>query len=81
MLKVANGAWAKGTDSAVGIDDVTSQEDGTVDIELTSGDVVTIDMNHAHPQYLKFYLCEDQAEYDAITVKDATTLYMIPESS
>lgn len=81
VLKVANGAWAKGTDSAVGIDDVTSQEDGTVDIELTSGDVVTIDMNHAHPQYLKFYLCEDQAEYDAITVKDATTLYMIPESS
>ena len=80
VLKVANGAWAKGTDSAVGIDDVTSQEDGTVDIELTSGDVVTIDMNHNHPQYLKFYLCASQAEYDAIVTKDATTLYMIPES-
>lgn len=78
VLKVANGAWAKGND--VGIDEVTSQQDGTVDIELTSGDVVTIDMNHAHPQYLKFYLCADQAEYDAITTKDATTLYMIPES-
>ena len=78
VLKVVSGAWAKGDDS--GIDDVTSQQDGTVDIELTNGDVVTIDMNHTHPQYLKFVLCADEAAYNAISPKDSSTLYLIPES-
>ena len=29
--------------------------------------------------YLKYHLCADQAEYDAIPVKDPGTLYLIPE--
>lgn len=29
--------------------------------------------------YLKFYLCQDEAEYNAIQNKDSSTLYLIPE--
>lgn len=64
---------------AIGFQDVTSAEDGTIVITLTSGDTVTIDLNHEHPQYPKYHLCADQAEYDAIVAKDNTTLYLIPE--
>lgn len=28
----------------------------------------------------KYYLCADEAEYEAIVTKDANTLYLIPES-
>lgn len=36
---------------AIGFQDVTSAEDGTIVITLTSGDTVTIDLNHEHPGY------------------------------
>jgi hypothetical protein len=35
----------------VGFASVSSQQDGTVDITLTNEDVITIDLNHEHPQY------------------------------
>ena len=35
----------------VGFGSVTSKQDGTIDIHLTNGDVMTIDLNHTHPQY------------------------------
>lgn len=35
----------------VGFRSVTSAEDGTIVITLTSGDTITIDLNHEHPQY------------------------------
>lgn len=35
----------------VGFQSVTSAEDGTIVITLTSGDTITIDLNHEHPQY------------------------------
>ena len=40
--------WLKG----VGFQSVSSKQDGTIVITLTSGDTVTIDLNHNHPQYI-----------------------------
>lgn len=65
----------------VGFESVSSQQDGTLAITLTNGDTVTIDLNHNHSQYPKYYLCEDEAEYTAIVTKDEGTLYLIPETS
>lgn len=39
------------SESGTGIDDVSSAQDGTVVITLSTGDKVTIDLNHVHPQY------------------------------
>ena len=38
-------------EDGVGLDDVSSAQDGTVVFTLTNGDKVTIDFNHVHPQY------------------------------
>lgn len=62
----------------VGLQTVTSLQDGTVVLTLTNGDTVTMDLNHNHPQYPKYVLCETLADYNAITTKDAATLYLIP---
>lgn len=63
----------------LGFDSITTNQDGTIVITLTNGDQITIDLNHEHPQYPKYHLCTDQAEYDAISTKDSATLYLIPE--
>ena len=60
-----------------GVEEITSNEDGTVDFHFTGGDVTTVDLNHEHPQYPKYVVCT-QAEYDALTTKDSDTLYLIP---
>lgn len=65
----------------VGLQTVTSLMDGTVVLSLTSGDTVTIDLNHNHPQYPKYVYCSTQAAYDAITTKESDTLYLILETS
>lgn len=65
----------------VGFGSVSSAEDGTVVITLTNGDTITIDINHAHPQYPKYVFCESQEAYDAITVKEDDTFYVIPQQS
>ena len=69
--------------SGVGFESVSSPTpaDGTATITLTNGDTITLDLNHSHPQYLKYVLCASEAEYEAITTKDSTTLYLIPETS
>ena len=64
----------------VGFSSVASQQDGTVVITLSSGDTITLDLNHNHTAYPKYVLCADEAEYTAITTKDSATLYLIPES-
>lgn len=66
----------------VGFESVESPDpaDGTVIITLSNGDKMTLDLNHDHLAYLKYYLCADEAEYTAITTKDSATLYLIPES-
>lgn len=57
-----------------------STPDGTIVATKSSGDTVTIDLNHEHPQYPKYVLCADEAAYNAIANKDSSTLYLIPES-
>jgi len=67
----------------VGLGDVDSPTpaDGTVEFTLSNGDKVVVNMNHDHAAYPKYHLCADEAEYTAITTKDSTTLYLIPETS
>lgn len=35
----------------VGFQTITTQQDGTMQITLTNGDTITVDLNHVHPQY------------------------------
>ena len=65
----------------IGFSDINtpSTADGTVQITLTNSDTITLDLNHEHPQYPKYYLCEDEQEYEEITTKDSATLYLILE--
>lgn len=60
---------------------VTTQQDGTIVITLMTGDTITVDLNHSHTAYPKYYLCQDEAEYNAIVTKESDTLYLIPETS
>ena len=60
----------------IGLQTITSMMDGTVVLSLTNGDIVTIDLNHTHPQYLKYVMLED--ETDMPVNPDSTTLYMWP---
>ena len=66
-------------DVGTGIYSVTSAQDGTAVITLTSGDTVTLDLNHNHPQYPKYVVCDDEQEYEDISNKDSGTLYLILE--
>lgn len=54
--------------------------DGTFTCTTKSGDTITVDLNHTHPQYPRYVLCADEAEYNAIVDKQSDTLYLIPES-
>lgn len=67
-----------GTDG-IGFNSISSPQDGTAIIALTNGDTVTLDLNHNHPQYLKYVLLADEAAYAALATKDSSTLYLIPE--
>lgn len=66
----------------VGLGSVASPTpaDGTATFTLSNGDTIILDLNHDHLAYPKYHLCADEAEYTAITTKDSTTLYLIPES-
>lgn len=35
----------------VGFQTISTQQDGTMQITLTNGDTITVDLNHVHPQY------------------------------
>jgi uncharacterized protein YktA (UPF0223 family) len=58
---------------------VETQGDGTVDI-IVGNDKYTININHVHPQYLKYELLADEEAYTELTTKDSSTLYLIPEA-
>ena len=77
-----SGATVEGItgEPGVGFEDVSSIQDGTVVITLSNGDTITMDLNHDHTAYPKYVLCADEAAYTAITTKDSSTLYLIPES-
>jgi len=57
-----------------------SPADGTTIITLTNGDTITIDMNHNHPVYPKYQLCNTESDYNNLQVKESDTLYLIKES-
>lgn len=67
------------TIEGVGISTVTSAQDGTIVITLTNGDEITVDLNHVHPQYLKYVHLSDESGMPA--TPDADTLYLIDESN
>lgn len=60
-----------------GVEQITTNEDGTIDFHFTGGDITTVDLNHEHPQYMKHVECASQSEYNAITTKDSGTIYTI----
>lgn len=51
--------------------------DGTMIIVLSNNDTITVDLNHQHPQYLKYVMLESESDMPA--TPDNTTLYMWPE--
>lgn len=51
--------------------------DGTMIIVLSNNDTITVDLNHNHPQYLKYVMLESESDMPANP--DSTTLYMWPE--
>lgn len=65
-----------GTLDAAGVS-VTTSEDGTFTIHVGETDY-TINLNHSHPQHLKYQLLADEAAYTALGTKDSGTLYLIP---
>ena len=68
-------------EDGVGFESVASPTpaDGTAIITLSNGDTVTIDLNHNHPQYLKYVMLQSESAMPASP--DSTTLYMWPETS
>lgn len=61
-------------DNGVGFASASSPAtaDGTWQITLTNGDTITIDLNHVHPQYLKYELVQSLP-----ASPDSGTLYLI----
>lgn len=59
---------------------ITSNQDGTFTITFSSGDSITIDLNHNHPAYPKYQLLNTETEYNNLQVKESDTLYLIKES-
>ena len=77
---IAAGGIGEDGGGGYGVEEITTNQDGTVDFHFTGGDVTTVDLNHEHPQYPKYVVCT-QAEYDALTTKDSDTLYLIPATT
>ena len=50
------------------------KNDGTVDTNTY------LTQHQSLQGYAKYYLCQDEAEYESITPKLSDTLYLIPES-
>lgn len=77
---VTSGGVKTYVDGKVSITGITTNQDGTFTIALSNGNSYTVNLNHVHPQYLKYELLADEAAYNALTTKDSSTLYLIPES-
>lgn len=65
--------------NGIGFQTITTLQDGTMVITMTNGDTITIDLNHNHPQYLKYVMLNSESEMPASP--DSTTLYMWPQTS
>ena len=68
-------------EGGVGFDDISTPAtpDGSMEIGLTNGDTITIDLNHNHPQYLKYEYLTSESQMPA--TPDPTTLYLILDSN
>lgn len=78
---VANGIVGEPGVPGVGFQTIATLQDGTMVITLTSGDTITVDLNHNHTQYPKYQLVASEADYINITTKESDKLYLIPVSS
>ena len=78
---VANGIVGEPGVPGVGFQTIATLQDGTMVITLTSGDTITVDLNHNHTQYPKYQLVASETEYINITTKESDKLYLIPVSS
>lgn len=78
---VKSGGVKTYVDDKATITDITTNQDGTFTITLSDGNSYTVNLNHVHPQYLKYELLADEAAYTALTTKDSSTLYLIPETT
>lgn len=74
--KYKNLGQIKGADG-VGFDTISTAEDGTIDIELTNGNIVTINLNHTHPNMANLIVCE---ESELPSTLDPATIYAITDS-
>lgn len=77
---VTSGGVKTYVDGKASITGITTSQDGTFTITQSDGNSYTVNLNHVHPQYLKYELLADEAAYTALTTKDSETLYLIPES-
>jgi len=75
----ATAIYGQPGEDGVGFQTITTLQDGTMVITLTSGDTITINLNHNHLAYPRYELLTDEAEYEALTTKESDTLYLIPE--
>lgn len=78
VAAINEAAQSGGGNAIVGIS-VPTPYDGTVIFTYQNGDTVTVDLNHSHPAYPRYLLCQTQAAYDGISTKDSGTLYLISE--
>lgn len=78
---VTSGGVKTYVDGKASITGITTNQDGTFTIAQSDGNSYTVNLNHVHPQYLKYELLADEAAYTALATKDSSTLYLIPETT
>ena len=78
---VTSGGVKTYVDGKATITGITTSQDGTFTITLSDGNSYIVNLNHVHPQYLKYELLADEAAYTALSTKDSSTLYLIPETT
>lgn len=67
-----------GANEILALNGMSSNQDGTIVFTDTAGNTYVVNLNHSHPQYLKYQLLADEAAYTALATKDSGTLYLIP---
>lgn len=77
-FSAAGGVGEGGGGGGYGVEQITTNEDGTIDFHFTGGDVTTVDLNHEHPQYPKYVHLSSESEMPANP--DPYTMYIIDGS-
>ena len=81
-MTIPQGPQGNPGEDGVGLESASTPAtpDGTVDLNLSDGTVLKMDLNHDHPAYPKYQLCANETEYQAIVTKESDKLYLIPEA-